>query len=68
MYGDRDSFTGCPFCGGISHSDGCPNAEIEKVGCCELCGDPIYSGDTVYAIDGNMYHTDCFDAEYAKEV
>lgn len=68
MYGNKGNFTGCPICGGISHSDECPNAEIEKVGCCELCGDPIYSGNTIYAIDGNMYHTDCFDAEYTKEV
>ena len=37
----------------------CPNAE-EKVVCyCELCGNEIYEGETMYAIDDMKICEDC---------
>lgn len=70
MYGDFHNLTGCIYCGSASgHKAGCPNeSPAEKVGSCELCSRAIHSGDTVYVFEGAMYHTDCFDDEYAKEV
>ena len=56
----------CPYCMSFPHKAGCPNAEPmpEKVGECELCGDPIYSGENIYDVDGKKYHIGCFEDEY----
>ena len=27
--------------------------------CCPLCEDPVYEGDSVYEIDGTLYHAKC---------
>lgn len=60
----------CPICGnGYGHKSGCPNSNPmpEKVGECELCGDPIYSGDLIIDVDGKRYHDECFLDEYRCE-
>lgn len=72
MYGDFQGFTCCPFCGcSKGHKAGCPNEEeehlTEKVGVCEICGNPIYTGDLVFKYDGLQFHEGCFKDEYLEE-
>ncbi len=73
MYGDFQGLTGCSFCGRASgHVAGCPNereeeSTIEKVGICEICGDPIYTGDEIIRYDGQIWHSECFNDEYGAE-
>lgn len=61
----------CMVCG---TTGGCRSAcpeyvepEAEKIGECEICGDPIEEGQDYFDIDGNKYHEDCFTDAYLKQ-
>ena len=50
----------CMICGFSKCPSGCPNAQApEVVGKCLLCLEDITDGESVYEIDGDMYHADC---------
>lgn len=55
----------CEICHGIgNHLYGCPNYEPEKVATCALCGEPIFSDESIYDVDGEKYHIECFAEKY----
>ena len=55
----------CEVCHGIGeHRSGCPERTPQKVAYCDLCGDPIYEGDSIYDVDGVKSHVDCFAEKY----
>ena len=43
-----------------------PNAE-KIFALCDHCGGEIYDGETIYEIDGDHIHEDCFD-DYVREL
>lgn len=49
----------CMYCGFTKCPSGCPNSEPVTVGKCHWCLDDITAGETVYKIDGDMYHECC---------
>lgn len=58
----------CEICHGQGfHLPQCPHYVPEKVCSCALCGDPIYSGDMIFDVDGMKYHKECFSDEYEVE-
>lgn len=43
--------------------------EPEVVGCCEGCGDDIYSGEDIFDFDGDLLHQDsCCCRDYVANV
>ena len=47
----------CCECGHVPCLTGCPNArERARAGTCTDCAQPIYSGEEVVDIDGDLYH------------
>ena len=47
----------CCECGNVPCLTGCPNArERARAGTCTDCAQPIYSGEEVVDIDGDLYH------------
>lgn len=58
----------CDICGRTVCHFRCPNApDPPTVYRCDHCGDPIFDGDEIYSLDGNHYHTECFE-ETAVEI
>ena len=58
----------CEVCHGLGdHLPECPYYEPKPVCTCELCGDLIYSGETIFKVDGITYHEECFVNEYRTE-
>lgn len=51
----------CEECRRYPCHPSCPNAEPVIVCNCEICGDDIHAGETVYTINGKMYCETCID-------
>lgn len=50
----------CMYCGFTKCPSGCPNAPAPKrVAECHCCKHDILEGETVYEINGCLYHEDC---------
>lgn len=57
----------CEVCGStLGHKAGCPEADCspEIISHCCTCGEPIYSDDDYFDIDGEKHHYECFCDEY----
>lgn len=55
---------------GMCHAlTGCPNArERARAGTCTDCAQPIYSGEEVVDIDGDLYHLECIERMSTTEL
>lgn len=52
----------CCECGHVPCLTGCPNArERARAGTCTDCAQPIYPGEEVVDIDGDLYHLECIE-------
>ena len=50
----------CSECGCYPCHPSCPNAVPEKsVATCPYCDEPIYAGEDVFELNGELYHEDC---------
>lgn len=59
----------CSECGRSPCHPSCPNAIPEEpVAICPHCDEPIYSGDAVYELRGELYHEDCVHDMYVVEL
>jgi len=57
----------CKECRMYPHDSRCPNApEPKGVYTCKECGEPIYTGDDYYEMDGEFYHGTCFEEAAVK--
>ena len=53
---------------GMIVNDSCREPEMDPVYYCDLCGEPIYEGDTIYKILGNKVCEGCIEdsKEFAR--
>lgn len=51
----------CEVCRQTPCCSGCPNAEPTRICICEMCGEDIYEGETMYVIDDYKYCENCID-------
>lgn len=52
----------CMVCRSVAgHLAGCPNESPRAVGICAWCNEGVEEGDDIWKLNGETYHSDCFE-------